>query len=266
MTNLDNKIKIIIAGDLCPNEEYEEIFIGGMVSQVIDVDFLNSLNPDIFIANLESPLIEKSTPIIKIGPVLGVNIKAINGIRQLGINAVSIANNHILDHGEDGLSTTIKILEKNGIKYVGAGMDGISIGKILKYRIRGIDINIIAMAEKEFSISKTGLPGANCFDILDLIDELKHIQDAYNILIFHTGQEKYELINCDKKRLCRFLANQGIDLIVCQHSHYISGYEKYNGASIYYGQGNFIFGMKDDWRGLWNEGYILEVNLNNSGH
>ena len=44
-------------------------------------------------------------------------------VRELGFKAVSLANNHVMDLGPEGLANTIKLLKESGIQYFGAGMN-----------------------------------------------------------------------------------------------------------------------------------------------
>jgi len=76
---------------------------------------------DISVVNLECPLIQKEAPIEKCGPNLGAPVDCANGLKAMGIDVVGLANNHIMDHGPQGLWITIKALGEHGIAHVGAG-------------------------------------------------------------------------------------------------------------------------------------------------
>ncbi len=107
-------IKIIFGGDVCPINRNELYYKKGDAKSIFN-DFLSELkSADFSIVNLECPLIDKDTPIIKNGPIIGVSSKCINGIKNSGINLVNLANNHILDHGKKGLKNTIKVCQKEG--------------------------------------------------------------------------------------------------------------------------------------------------------
>ena len=109
--------------------------------------------------NLECTLIDGNTPIIKNGPILWVSSKCINGIKNSGIKLVNLANNHILDHGWQGLANTIEICKKEGIDIVGAG-------EIKNYKINNIRIAILSMAEHEYSTAEKMSYGANPLDLI----------------------------------------------------------------------------------------------------
>ena len=115
--------KILIGGDICPTKSNYSIFEKGDVELLFD-KMLNILNDnDLNIVNLECPLIKNKSPIYKVGPSLGANIKCINGLKKANINMINLGNNHIMDHGIEGIKSTLKILNENNISYVGIGKD-----------------------------------------------------------------------------------------------------------------------------------------------
>jgi len=123
-------IKIIIGGDVCPINRNESYFKKGDAKSIFN-DLLTGLkSADLSIVNLECPLIDKYTPIIKNGPTLGVSSKCINGIKKSGIKLVNLANNHILDHGWQGIKNTIEVCKKEGVDIIGAGKNQEEAGEI----------------------------------------------------------------------------------------------------------------------------------------
>ena len=72
------------------------------------------------IFNLETPLYDGYCPIVKDGPNLSAPTSAIKGLKQMGFDLATIGNNHILDHGQLGLESTICTLTDCNIDYVGA--------------------------------------------------------------------------------------------------------------------------------------------------
>jgi poly-gamma-glutamate synthesis protein (capsule biosynthesis protein) len=59
-------------------------------------------------------------------------------------------------------------------------------------------------------------------------------------------------------KLCHAMARNGADVILCQHSHCIGAYEKYNDCHILYGQGNFHFGEEE--KEIWNTSLAVEYD------
>jgi poly-gamma-glutamate capsule biosynthesis protein CapA/YwtB (metallophosphatase superfamily) len=90
-------------------------------------EWLTSMAPtfraaDLAIGNLESPLVEQGTPIPGKCTLRGTTRWA-TVLREAGISLVTLANNHTMDYGVDGLRSTMAALEKEGVQYVGAGLD-----------------------------------------------------------------------------------------------------------------------------------------------
>lgn len=257
-------MKLLIAGDLVPTESNMNLFENGRVDILLGEELLSNWNNvDVRILNLEVPLTDKNTPIKKCGPNLAAPTKAIKGIKELNPTLLTLANNHILDHGIIGLKSTEYLLKENKIPYVGVGDNLFEAKKPYIIEGNGIKIGIYACAEYEFTIATDTTPGANPFDPLESLD---HIQDLkmkcdYVIVLYHGGKEHYRYPSPNLQKVCRKLVDKGADLVVCQHSHSIGCEEKYNGSTIVYGQGNFLFDYSDSE--FWKTSLLIQVNINN---
>src|SRR6478672_10327093 len=108
-------INVIVGGDVCPINRSIRHFKAGDASAIFN-DLLPEFGEaDLCIANLECPLVSEPSPIIKSGPVFGVESSCINGLRESGIDILNLANNHILDHGPQGLKNTLTVCAGAGI-------------------------------------------------------------------------------------------------------------------------------------------------------
>ena len=101
----DSKLSILIAGDMVPTKSNERLFIDGNMSSLFG-DSLHTIfqEADIVSINLECPLTTSDTPIDKCGPNLRAIPETIQGIKALHPTVVGLANNHIMDFGEKGLT------------------------------------------------------------------------------------------------------------------------------------------------------------------
>lgn len=126
------------------------------------------------IFNLEVPITDKEEPIAKCGPNLIAPISTINGIKAINPSLIALANNHILDQGEQGLKSTQAILNKHDLSFVGAGDNLSEASKPYPIHHDGLKIGVYNCAEHEFAIATDDNPGANPFDPLESLD---HIQD-----------------------------------------------------------------------------------------
>jgi poly-gamma-glutamate synthesis protein (capsule biosynthesis protein) len=216
---------------------------------------------DIRVFNLETPLVNSKSPIIKNGPNLIAPTETINGILKLNSSLILLANNHIMDQGKKGFKSTVTLLNEKKIPYIGAGRNIDKAKKPYIIEKQNKKIGIYACAEHEFTIAKKDSAGANPFDPLESLDHIKALKDKsdYVIVIYHGGKEHYRYPSPNLQKTCRKMVEKGADLVLCQHSHCIGSFEKYNDSIILYGQGNFIFNMKNNE--YWNTGLLVKVNI-----
>lgn len=258
-------MNLIIAGDLVPTKVNEDLFIDSKIVELLGRDLLKIWEEsDARIFNLEVPLVDVKSPINKFGPNLSASTHTINGIKSLNPTLVTLANNHILDQGEGGLNSTINLLSKFKIPYIGVGKSIQESYKPYIIEKDGLRIGVYACAEREFSIATKNTSGANPFDpfeSLDYIEKMKNEND-YVIVLYHGGKEHYRYPSPYLQKACRKMVEKGADLVVCQHSHCIGSYEKYKYGQIIYGQGNFIFNKHDNE--YWNTSLLIRINIDDS--
>jgi len=237
-------MSILIGADIVPTKANKEYFISGNMQPVLGTELLDLLiNSDYRIFNLECPLVNTNTPIQKCGPNLRAEASTVKGMKSIGVDLLTLANNHIMDHGNAGLESTFSLLEKENISFLGAGENLKAAARPFVFSVNNKKIGVYACAEHEFSIAKDKKPGANPFDPLESFDyvvDLKYDCD-YVIVLYHGGKEHYRYPSPILQRVCRKFVEKGANLVVCQHSHCIGCEEKYNEGTIVYGQGNFIF-------------------------
>ncbi|MDW7662644.1 MAG: CapA family protein [Bacillota bacterium] len=255
-------MQLLIAGDLVPTNSNQHLFAGNDAKSLLGRELLSLWSSsDVRIFNLEAPLTDKLNPIAKCGPNLVAPENAIRGINALNPTLITLANNHILDQGTEGLESTQRILRENGIPYVGAGnnLGDASRPQILKRN--GMVIGVYACAEHEFSIATEKNPGANPFDLLKSLEHIKKLKNQcdYVVVLHHGGKEHYRYPSPKLQVLCRSMVDNGADIVICQHSHCVGCFEEYRKSTIIYGQGNFIF---DDFDSeLWQTSLIISIEM-----
>ena len=258
-------MQLLIAGDLVPTKSNIDLFNEAKVNTLLGDELLTLWNQaDMRIFNLEAPLAVTENPIDKNGRNLFAPINAVNGIKALNPSVLTLANNHILDQGEQGLKTTKDILKKNNIPFVGIGENLSEARKPHIIQKDGLKIGIYACAEHEFSIATEKTSGANSFDPLESLDHIQSLNNEcdYVIVLYHGGKELYRYPSPKLQKVCRKLTQKGADLVICQHSHCIGCYEKYEKSTIVYGQGNFLFDnlISNEY---WDTSLIIKVSISN---
>ena len=255
-------MKILVGGDLVPTESNFNQFISGDVNFLFGEKLCEILdNAEIRIFNLEVPLSDFANPISKSGPNLIAPSAVIKGIKKINPSCLGIANNHILDHGEQGFHSTVKILEDNKITFVGGGENIAEASKPIILEKDGIKIGIYACAETEFSIAAKTSCGANPFDVFESFDHVSDLKTKVDfvIVLYHGGREHYRYPSPGLQKRCRKFVRNGADLVVCQHSHCIGCKEEFLNGTIVYGQGNFIFDDCDNE--YWATSLLLNVDV-----
>ena len=256
---------ILIAGDLVPTQSNIELFNNVDVIALLGQELLslwNSVYVRIF--NLEVPLTDKKDPMDKCGPNLIAPISTINGIKALNPSLITLANNHILDQGYLGMKSTTGILNEHGIPFVGIGKNLFEASKPYIIQKDDLNIGIYACAENEFSIATESSSGANPFDPLESLDHIQDLKDIckYVIVLYHGGKEHYRYPSPNLQKTCRKMTQKGADLVICQHSHCVGSYEEYEGSTIVYGQGNFIFNKHNNE--FWNNSLLIKISINDN--
>lgn len=253
-------MKLLFGADLGPTKTNFDLFAAGDAAALLSEDLLQLLQQaDLRCFDLEVPLTDQDTPIQKHGPKLRAPENTVAGIKAMGINLVTLANNHILDQGQTGLEATLGALDRAGIPHFGTGRYPECATPYI-FEKDGKRVGVYACAEHEFSIATEKKPGANPFEPLESPDHVAQLKQQcdYVVVLYHGGKEHYRYPSPGLQKVCRKLVEKGADLVLCQHSHCIGCEERYQNGTIVYGQGNFLFDRADnDFR---NSAILVQVN------
>ena len=232
-------MRILIGGDLCVTGT-SEILIEEKVKEL----FAQS---DIRIVNLEAPLDDGIRHTVrKSGPVLYQSSIVLDVIKDLNIDVLTLANNHILDIGEEGLVYTQKVLSP--VELLGAG-NWEDAYKPLVFRRGGVDIAFINLCELQFGMlydewtqgaNAIGCAWINHSSVNRIITETKQHVDLL-IAICHAGVENIDVPLPEWRSRYREMIDLGCDAVIAHHPHVLQGYELYKEKPICYSLGNFCF-------------------------
>ncbi len=261
-------MKVLIAGDFAPryrlaesvdSGNFQEIFPDGVREIIKSVDFS--------LVNLESPITGTSfRPIPKCGPNLRCSQKAVEAIKYAGFTGVTLANNHIMDYGADGMHKTVECCKAVGLDVVGVGDTLSEAASILYLENDGKKLAVINCCEHEFSIATDTEPGANPINPIRQFHQIREAKANadYVLVIVHGGHEHFQLPSPRMQEIYRFFIEAGADAVVNHHQHCYSGYEVYNGKPIFYGLGNFCFDDKALRNSTWNQGYMVKLEFSDN--
>ena len=187
-------------------------------------------NADITFINLETPLL-KVCPVTQEGMVFCGSNRHIDGLKLMGVDVASVANNHAGNHGRDGLTETIHLLESNNIAVTGDTDYVIKTVKGIKFGFLGFN---------DISGGIDGMQHATDENIKMRIQELRGQVDVV-VVTFHWGAEYRSQPDDRQKYLAYLTIDSGADLVVANHPHWVQPVEIYNGKVIMYAHGNTIF-------------------------
>ncbi|MEK5475511.1 CapA family protein [Paenibacillus sp. FSL R5-0407] len=209
------------------------------------------LNDDLSVVNLETPVTERGTAAENKQFVFKSSPQALPELAKAGVEAVNLANNHILDQGVEGLLDTIDHLKESKLHYVGAGKNSTDAYAPVYIERKGIKIALCGytrvIPESHWVAGKN--PGVAA--VYDSKQALKAIQTARQnadlvFVVVHWGKERTTKLEEHQTTLAREFIDAGADLVVGGHPHVLQGLEKYKGKWIAYSTGNFIFTKSKD--------------------
>lgn len=258
-------MKFLFAGDFYPNTEKAKTIIRDCRYELIMRDVAPVIKEaDFSIVNFESPIAspEVDKPFIAEGPKnLCSEKNAIECIKKSGFSMMALANNHLHDYGDTGVLQTLKACDDLEMNYCGAGKNLQEAQMPTITEVKGKTIGIVNFCENEFSVATPISAGANPFDLIDVIHQIKEARAKtdYVIVFIHGGIEHYQLPTPWMQKIYRYLIECGADIVVNSHQHCYSGFEIYKDRPIIYGLGNFFFDNGSSSVSKWNEGYMALI-------
>jgi poly-gamma-glutamate synthesis protein (capsule biosynthesis protein) len=223
---------------------------------------------DVAVGNLESTLSDGGSPAKGKDVTFRGDPAAIAGLKEAGFDAVSIANNHVLDYGADALADSISLLDEAGITHAGAGKDQAAAWKPASFEANGAKVAYLAfshivpagfIAQPDRAGMASGRMDMQLVD--DAIREAKKNHD-YVLVSFHWGVEYEDFANATQEQNAHRAVDAGADMVLAHHPHVIQGVEFYKGRLIAYSLGDFVF---DHYSRKTGEAFILNAKLGPNG-
>ncbi len=222
--------------------------IEGLVSEEV-LKIMRSA--DVTMANHEFTLTDRGSPIPgKIWTFRG-DPKNVSIFHELGVDVVSLANNHAFDYGPLSLTDTLATLDGAGIARIGAGEDINEAKAPYYYVINGYVVAIVAgSAIDPYSTRGATESQSGVFQIFDTVSMSKEIASAkekadYVVAYVHWGRESTTVLTSGQKSMGKAFVDAGADVVIGMHSHCMQGLEYYKGKLIVYSLGNFVFSSHD---------------------
>ncbi len=268
MTNLSHSSALIgLGGDAMIGRGVDEIishrgysYPWGNLSSTLK-------KPDLTIINLENTFTTSTKAVPKV-----FNFKAnpdrIKTLQLAGVDAVNIANNHILDFGKSGLEETINTLNNANISHVGAGINLKDARRPITFTKNGIVIGIIGYTDNEQGWAATkDKPGINYIrvgDIEKVRKDIASLRSTADIVIvsIHWGPNMQEKPTQKFVDFAHQMIDSGVDIIHGHSAHNFQGIEIYKNKLIMYDTGDLVDDYRVDpvLRNDWSFFYLVLVN------
>ena len=254
-------MKALLVGDFSPTAENEHLFREKNIPELFTDAISIFDSKDLVAVNLECAITESENGIKKFGPCLRAPTQTAQVMQSIGVNLCGLSNNHIFDYGIRGMKDTFDALGQVGIPTTGFGNNYEDARKNFSFEHNGEKICVVAVCEHEYSYALEDRMGSRPFDEYDTIEDIRLAKAEHDrvIVMYHGGKELCQYPSPRLLKLCRAMARNGADVILCQHSHCIGCYENYNGSHILYGQGNFHF-VKSKKADVWYNSLAVEYD------
>ncbi|HRY60217.1 MAG TPA: CapA family protein [Patescibacteria group bacterium] len=181
-------------------------------------------------------------------------------LKNAGFDIVTLANNHSMNGGKQGIVDTVNTLDKLKIRHVGAGVNKAQANKCEIIDYKGWKVGFLGRA----SIGTEGGAGVNSPGIgvlnKEIFDAVKDCQTKAEIVVatFHWGNENQTVPTAIQKDYAHRLIDAGVDIVIGHHPHVLQPIEIYKGKTIAYSLGNFVF---DNPKKSWKTTMILTIEI-----
>ena len=220
---------------------------------------------DVCVVNNEFTYTESTKPISNKTFTFRAKPENVEILKEMGVDTVSLANNHVYDFGEQGLLDTLDTLEDAGISYTGAGRDIDEASKIIYYCNDSMKVALVCATQIErYEHPNTkgateDSPGTfRCYESEALLERIREADANSDVTIafLHWGTESTTDLDWRQTTQAKECAEAGADIIVGAHPHVIQGIGYEGEVPVFYSLGNYWFSSKN----LDSALLTLEVN------
>lgn len=249
---------LAFAGDILFDDEYA-VMVNiesrkGKIYDSISADLLKEMtDADIFMLNNEFTYTSRGEPTAEKQFTFRADPETADYLLDMGVDIVSIANNHTYDYGEISLLDTVDTLADMEMPYVGAGRNIDEASRPFFFETDGLRIGFLSATQIE-RLENPDTKGATpdspgvfrCWDGTLLYEKTAETAKECDFLVVyvHWGSENTDELDWAQKDQALKLAQSGADLIIGDHSHCLQGIDVVEGVPVFYSLGNFLFSSK----------------------
>ena len=197
----------------------------------------------IVLGNLEGPLAREAPRenrhfSYRVDPELAMPLA------RAGVNVVTLANNHLVDCGREGVLETLAAVKRAGMNAIGAGRDLGDAHRPAIFDVNGLRVGLLGYYWNRRCAATDVLPGSAMDSPAELADDIKALRQRTDrvVVTFHWGVPYEREPAREDREKARLAIDLGADAVVGHHPHVVQPFEVWAGRPIFYSVGNFTFG------------------------
>lgn len=254
----EDSVSLMFTGDFLFSKDYSPykayVRRGKDISKCISSDVIKKMKAvDIMVMNNEFTYTNRGKPTPGKKFTFRAKPEMAKELNNLGVDLVSLANNHAYDYGKISLLDSMETLKKVGVPYVGAGKNIQEAEKPVYFEKNGVKIAIVAATAIERNgnpytkaATKKSAGVARCLDTTRFEKVIKKAKKEADIVIafVHWGSEGTNYIDAMQKKQAENMVKAGVDVIVGAHPHVLQKVDYIKGVPVVYSLGNFWFNSR----------------------
>lgn len=241
-------INLFFAGDIYLSDAVANIYKKQGIEGIMDPALLKDMkDADIAMVNQEFTFSRGGKAAEDKQYTFRVDPDNVAAFQDMGIDIVTLANNHSMDFGTEALKDSFNTLKGAEISYVGAG-NNLSEARTIHYaKEHGKTLAFLAASRVipvyDWNATDTKAGMLTTYDPALLLEDIKTAKENsdYVVVYLHWGIERMEMPTDYQRSLAKQYIDAGADLVIGSHPHVLQGMEYYKGKPIIYSMGNYIF-------------------------
>jgi gamma-polyglutamate biosynthesis protein CapA len=260
--------RLVLAGDISPGEHY--FTLGhGVVTRGLRQGFDYLFDAcrewfrlaDVGFANLEGALsnagLRQNDP----------ESRAFRGVPEMaaalsraGLTVVSVANNHVLQHGREAYADTLGVLRANGIAPCGERRDTPYSSRPVVVEAKNARIGFLAYSAVPEQFEPDDVPYAR-FRLADALRDVRDLRGGADFIVasVHIGRDGSGQLEGEDVRALQALADTGVDVVAAHHTHVFQRVEQRDAGILCHSLGDFVFDLH--WHAPHRRTALVDVEL-----
>ncbi len=247
-----SEVLFSFAGDVMFSDHYTSAYDQYGISAVADDKMLSAMrDSDLFMLNEEFPFSLQGEAMEDKQYTFRTDPRYVSIFQDLGVDMVSVANNHALDFGMDAFCDTLDTLKQAEISCIGGGYNITEASAPATCEVNGQTFAVFAATRVSPSYdwyATDRQPGMfQTYDPSMLNAAIAEADGQYDhvVVFIHWGIERNEYPEDYQRSLAKGYIDAGADLVLGCHPHILQGFEYYKDVPIVYSLGNYLFGSRD---------------------